>query len=142
MRRTHFAARLGIGRAGWVAARRSLDRARTASRMRWRYTTLTRVASDSSAVLAYVGAETKLGISVEHIQISETLPLQPQMTPLIQRLSSIDVYLDASSGLPVALDSNVHPDDNAAINIPAEIRYSNYRLVGGIARALPYSEIS
>ncbi|MGH9327870.1 MAG: hypothetical protein ACRD2B_14470, partial [Terriglobia bacterium] len=94
--------------------------------------TLTQAASDPSAVLVYVGAETKLGIPVEHIQVSQTLPAQPQMAAIIQRLSATDVYLDASSGLPVALDFNVHPDDNAAINIPAEIRYSNYQLVSGM----------
>jgi hypothetical protein len=30
------------------------------------------------------------------------------------------------------MDFNVHPDDNAAVNIPVEIRFSNYVESGGV----------
>jgi hypothetical protein len=100
----------------------------------WFFPALSLAAAVSSpqTSVAFIGLETKLGIPVAHLQISKTLPRQPQMTPIIQRLSASDLYLDASSSLPVALDFNVHPENDAGRNIAVEIRYSNYQVANGI----------
>ena len=50
----------------------------------------------------------------------------------VQALSAADVYLDAASYLPAALDFNVHPDANAGLNLPMEIQFSGYKLANGI----------
>ena len=45
----------------------------------------------------------------------------------------MDFYLDPNSLLPVALDFNQHPDDNALIDLPVEIRFSGYQTMSGVA---------
>jgi hypothetical protein len=45
-------------------------------------------------------------------------------------LSVADYYFDEKTLLPVALTYNTHPDDNAAVDIPVEIQFSDYRTVG------------
>ena len=44
----------------------------------------------------------------------------------------MDFYLDAASSLPVAVVFNQHPDDNARVNIPIEVDYSNYQPISGV----------
>jgi len=57
--------------------------------------------------------------------------LPPDMSALMQHLSQMDLYLDAVSGLPAAMTFNIHPDNNALLDIPTEIRLSDYRMVNG-----------
>jgi|GEM_PF-2849009 len=89
--------------------------------------------SDPQISFAYVDQETKNGISAQHIQISRVVPGQaPKVIALIQRLSQVDFYLDPTTGLPVAIDFNTHPEKNAAINLPVEIQFSGWHPVNGI----------
>ena len=50
----------------------------------------------------------------------------------MQRLSQMDIFLDSSTLLPVALAFNQHPDKDAGLDIPAEIRFLDYRAVNGV----------
>lgn len=43
-----------------------------------------------------------------------------------------DVFLDSTTMLPTRLTYQRHPADNLLRDIPAEVRYSDYRTVGGI----------
>jgi hypothetical protein len=43
----------------------------------------------------------------------------------------MEIYLNSASGLPVALTSNTQPDNNLLLDIPVEIRFSDYRAVNG-----------
>jgi hypothetical protein len=90
-------------------------------------------AANPGIVLSYVGLESRLGISVQHLQSHRfSIPeLNLTTPPLIQQLSSMDFYLDATSLLPIAVAFKVHPDDNANVDIPVEIRFSNYQTVTG-----------
>ena len=54
------------------------------------------------------------------------------MTAEIQGLSAVDLYLDAATHLPVALDFNIHPDNDFGLSIPVEIQFSGYQKMGGI----------
>jgi len=45
----------------------------------------------------------------------------------VQRLSQTDLYLDSTTLLPAAMTFNIHPDDNALLDIPIEIHFSEYR---------------
>jgi hypothetical protein len=54
------------------------------------------------------------------------------MTAQIQRLSLVDLYLDAASYLPLILGFKTHADDDLNIEIPVEIQFADYRLVNGV----------
>jgi len=48
-----------------------------------------------------------------------------------QHLTQIDIFLDVSTSLPVALDFSTHPDNDAGLDIPVELLFSDYRPVNG-----------
>lgn len=82
---------------------------------------------------SYVGSETAGDIQVEHIRISHTFAaLSTEISSSLQPLSQVDVYLDASTLLPVFIFFNVHPDDNDLVNIPITVTYSDYRVTNGV----------
>ncbi len=88
--------------------------------------------SDPQVVTSYVGQESRNGTTVEHLRASRYLTGQSApVIDLVQRLSTIDLYLDASSALPVAVAFNGHPDNDAGVDFPIEIRFSNYQTANG-----------
>ncbi len=95
--------------------------------------TLKAALANPSIGITYVGPETLEGEPVQHIElVSFPAGQSPATTSQIEQLSAMNVYLDASSGQPVALDFNLHPDDDAGVNIPVEIRYSGYAVMNGV----------
>lgn len=108
----------------------------------WFFPALTVLSQTSNPYLtiSYVGQATKNGIQVQHLHFAFTsavsaTSLAGLADPLVA-LSSTDVYLDASSLLPVAFAFYTHPDNNSALNIPVEVDFSNYQTVNGIQ--IPY----
>jgi hypothetical protein len=94
---------------------------------------LTNSISGTNGLLTYVGQETKNGGSVIHISYSQQFPNLPAtVAALWQHSTHLDMYLDSSTLLPVALDFNTHPDDNQALDIPVEFLFSDYRSVGSL----------
>ena len=88
--------------------------------------------SSSGTVLTYVGQETRNGASVIHISASQQFQIvSGDSSALTQHLTQVDVYLDPTTLLPVSYLFNSHPDDNALLDIPTEIRYSSYQSVNG-----------
>lgn len=88
--------------------------------------------SGSGYLVSYVGHETLDSLAVEHIMISQTpIPQTPADTPTITHLSQMDYFLDSTTFLPVALTFSIHPDNNALLDIPIEVRFSDYRAVNG-----------
>jgi hypothetical protein len=89
--------------------------------------------SNSNLSIIYVGQETKNGISVQHLHFASNSAAQTTgvADPLVA-LSGTDVYLASSSLLPVAFAFNSHPDNNALLNIPVEVDFSNYEVVNGV----------
>jgi hypothetical protein len=86
--------------------------------------------TDPQLAIQNLGSASLNGQSVQHLRIWRVLTSTsgaPATLALIQSLSTVDLYLDAASKLPVALDFNLHPDSNAGTNIPVEIRYSNWQ---------------
>jgi hypothetical protein len=89
--------------------------------------------SDPTLVFSYIGLETRGNGNVQHIQVYRYLSGQKANTiSLTQQVSTMDVYLDANSLLPVAYVFNTHPDDDATTNIAVEADFSNYQSVGGV----------
>ena len=70
------------------------------------------------------------GTSTLHCFRRPTGTMSDETANEIARVSGFDLTLDAS-GHPVSLKFNGHPDDNPLIDIPTEIRFSDYRLIGG-----------
>jgi hypothetical protein len=90
------------------------------------------IGSQSPSV-ALVGQETRDGISVLHVTASQPFPdAAVNISTLMQHLSQTDVFLDATTLLPVALDFDIHPDNNALLDIPVDVRFSDYRTVSGV----------
>ena len=87
--------------------------------------------SNSSLVVSYVGQETRGGASVQHLHFALQSP-SPDPTGFFQSLSAEEVYLDATTLLPVAITFNTHPDNDASVNISIEIDFSAYQSVNGV----------
>ena len=94
-------------------------------------TSISRRLSGSAFAVSYVGAETLDSQSVHHIAVSQPPQAIAKDVQLFQHLTQIDLYIDPSTFLPVALSFNIHPDENELVDIPVEIRYSDYRRVNG-----------
>jgi hypothetical protein len=85
--------------------------------------------SNPNVVATYIGQETKNGASVQHLHF---VVQSGDPSGFFQQLSAEDVYLDASSNLPVAIIFNTHPDNDATTNIVVEIDFSSYQAVSGV----------
>jgi hypothetical protein len=94
--------------------------------------TLGGLLASSNTVLSYVGQETRNGSTVIHISSSQLFPGFPRNeATLSQHLTQVDIYLDPATSLPVSYVYNSHPDNDALLDIPTEIRYSSYQAFGG-----------
>jgi hypothetical protein len=88
------------------------------------------VLSGNGYTVTYVGQESRDSGSVQHVRAS----IPPAGTPdetssLIQHLSQIEFYLDSSSLLPVSISYDIHSDKDAGLDIPVEVRFSDFRAV-------------
>jgi hypothetical protein len=91
------------------------------------------LSADPTLVVSYLGLGEWNGAAAIHLQLSRTVPGQTvEMTAEIQQLSLVDLYLDPASYLPLAVAFKVHPDDDANVNIPVEIRFGGYRSSNGV----------
>ena len=107
----------------------------------WFFPALSSLSKDpakyTNLAISYVGQEQKGDATVQHIHFVTQFPhpsAGPAMLPPpdLSRLTAMDLYLDPSSSLPVALAFNTHPDKNSLINIPVEVEFSNYQSVQGV----------
>jgi hypothetical protein len=88
--------------------------------------------SASGYLAAYVGHETYNGQAAEHVSVSQISLLSiPHSGVTLQHLSQVDLFIDSTTYLPAALTFNMHPDNNASLDIPIEVRFSDYRSVNG-----------
>ena len=91
------------------------------------------LASDPTLVISLVGQEVREGEQVYHLSLFHYLPGQAtSIVATVQRVNAMDLYLDATSLLPMALDYNMHPDYDADTNLPAEIRFGAYQSFNGV----------
>lgn len=71
-------------------------------------------------------------IIYRHLQSQFVFPdLSKSTVADVMQRSTTDVGLDPVSLLPAALTYSVHPDNGAMMLISIEVRYSDYRVVGG-----------
>jgi hypothetical protein len=96
---------------------------------------LVQVLSDSQLALENLGATNLNGQAAQHLRAWRVLPSvsgSPSDLALIQSLSTVDIYVDATTNLPTEFDFNLHPDSNAGVNIPIAVRYSNWQRSSGV----------
>lgn len=104
--------------------------------------TLEKLAASQNYVLTYLGQETHNGATVLHVSAAEEFPTlaasSSAKTPrlpfasMLQHLTQMDFYFDPKTLLPVALDFNEHPNNNALVDIPVEILFSDYQQLNGL----------
>lgn len=100
----------------------------------WFFPVLGSLAAGPNVVLSYVGQETRGGIAVQHIRSYAYQPNSPSFPgPTPQQLSTMDLFLDATTLLPLAVTYSSHPDDDANRNLPVEVDFSGYQTMGGVA---------
>ena len=95
--------------------------------------TLEAVAADPQTNVSYFGTDTSKGTPLLHVQVTRAPAGQAAVVAsLILGLSTMDVYFNPQSYLPVVLDFNTHPDIDAGTNIPVEIQFGNFQTMGGV----------
>jgi hypothetical protein len=94
---------------------------------------ISRTLRDTSYAVSAADTETRDGQAVEHIRVYRPAltGTVAQVAAMIQNLSQMDLYLDATTLLPVAVEFDVHADMNALVDIPIEVRFSNWQASGG-----------
>jgi len=94
--------------------------------------TLEAIAADPTLAVSYLGPDSSKGATLLHLQVARLLPGQSAgATALISTLSTMDIYLDPKTSLPLVLDFNTHPDTDANTNLPVEIQFGNYQNANG-----------
>jgi hypothetical protein len=94
--------------------------------------TLEAVATDPQTAVSYLGTDTTKGKPLLHLQVTRVPAGQSaDVTALILRLGTMDIYFDPQSLLPVVLDFNTHPDADLNTNIPVEIQFGNFQNSNG-----------
>jgi len=95
--------------------------------------TLSKLLVSRTTAITVVGQDMREGISVTHLTATQQFTDVPaDKAPSMQHVSQMDLFLDTSTLFPAALDFNVHPDNNMLLDIPVEIRFSDYRAVSGV----------
>lgn len=94
-------------------------------------------AANSRFVFKYIGAETHNGVPVQHIRVFQS----GNDGGTLQRLSTMDFFLNSSSFLPVAIAFNSHPDDNMNADVPTEMEFAGYQSVDGVMVPFHFQEI-
>lgn len=93
----------------------------------WFFPALGSLNATANTVFSYVGQETRDGIAIQHIR-SYALT-DPVIKSGSIPLSMMDIYLDATTLLPVAIAFEAHPDNDEIASMQVEIRFSNYQTI-------------
>jgi hypothetical protein len=95
--------------------------------------TLGNLLSSPNSILTYVGQENRNGAATIHLSAYQQSPnISTDVASRTQHFTQVDIYLAPSTFLPVSYIYYSHPDNNAQIDIPTEIRYSSYQTVNGV----------
>ena len=96
--------------------------------------TLEAISTNPQVSVSYLGPDTSKGATLLHVRVSLLLSGQSaSAASLILSLSTMDIYFDPQSFLPLVLDFNIHPDNDANVNLAAEIRFGAYQSSNGVS---------
>jgi hypothetical protein len=89
-----------------------------------------RLLSNPADIISYIGTEDGLA----HFRSYQPAPASTPAASsgLVAHLSQIDLYLDPKTFLPVKLSFNTHPDNNALVDLPVLVAFSNYQTSNGV----------
>jgi hypothetical protein len=94
--------------------------------------TLAALTPAQNFVVTIVGQETRDGHAVYHLTASQQFPhMRGKTATFTQHLTQMEIFLDTSTLLPVAFDFSIHPDNDAGLDIRAEILFSDYGSFNG-----------
>ena len=94
---------------------------------------LARRVSQPSFVATYIGTEQRNGQTVHHLSVYENAPFpNPSKVVTYEHLTTMEIYLSTSTLLPSSITFNIHPDNNALLDIPIEVEFSDYRSTNGV----------
>jgi len=89
--------------------------------------------SDPTMVYNDLGPTQYNGHNVEHIQAYRYISGLPQdVQATLQKLTTVDYYLDSQTAIPVAMAFFVHADTDVHLDVPVVLVYSQYQAVNGI----------
>jgi hypothetical protein len=86
--------------------------------------------NNSDEAFRYIAQETLNGASAQHIQVWNTFSSKPRLLKLAS-FSTMDIWFDASSGLPLKVAYSRRAGGGAVPSIPVEVFFSNYTNVSG-----------
>jgi hypothetical protein len=89
------------------------------------------VLSNSNYSISAIDQQSTSGSSVYHITVFLQIATPGDTSNWIQRLTRMELYLDPTSFLPTAMVVNVHPDNNASLDLPEEFTFSGYQTAQG-----------
>jgi hypothetical protein len=94
---------------------------------------LSRVLQDPEYKFVYGGRQSWNGQPVEQITIFiDESSEKPDSETLIEKLSSVELFLDATTLLPVRVTYNVYSDKTFSQSLPLELQFNNYSPDGGV----------
>ena len=94
--------------------------------------TLEALSSNLQYDLTYLGPDSSTGAPLLHVQVGLVQAADSATaSATILRISTMDLYFDPQSFLPLVLDFKVHPDNDPGTDIPVEIQFGNFQSVSG-----------
>lgn len=81
---------------------------------------------DPTLDVKYVGKEMHNGQPVDHIYVISRPVDHTRAQQRMTGFSRTEIYLDPSTLRPTAIEFKLHPDGNALVDIPTEIRFGDY----------------
>ncbi len=101
----------------------------------WFFPALSMLSDYSDPTMAYIdlGQEQYDGVTVEHIQGYRSINgLPTDMQAELQRLSTVNYYLNSQTAIPVAMAFLTHGDSDSHADIPIVLVFTQYQAVDGI----------
>lgn len=89
-----------------------------------------RLVVDKTSTVSYMGLSS--GLAHFRIHAGTGIALSQSAAARMAHLTRMDLYLDPTTLLPARLDFNLHPDNNALVDIPISSQYSEYQELNGI----------
>lgn len=81
----------------------------------------------------YVGQEQREGLTTDHLTMFRIVGGQkPSVADTIRDLSTVDIFLDPITHLPLTIVYQTHPDTDYSRNIPVEVRFGDYQEIKGV----------
>jgi hypothetical protein len=97
---------------------------------------------DPSTSISYIGLEERSGQQVQHVRIQKIFTIDFDPRGDFSKLTVRDFYFDPGTFLVLSILDTTHPDTSITINLPHEIRFSNYQTLNGTVIPFSLSEIS